>query len=159
MAVIESTGTDHIACIEERRFCGRAPKDYCCGRDVQRSLRKSSQRIRRKPRRIWHWGDPRKGVFWKGSIGHQSWVVELITYNPDLLFVVQSLNHVWLFVTPRTAACQASLSFTISQVLLRLVSTETVMPSNHLILCHPVLLPSIFPSIRDFSNELALCIK
>ena len=75
-------------------------------------------------------------------------------------FVVQSLSCVWLFATPRTAAHQASLSFTISQSLLKLMSIESVMPSNHLVLCHPlVLLPSIFPSIRVFSNELALRIR
>ena len=62
--------------------------------------------------------------------------------------------------TPRTAACQASLSFTISWSLLKLLSIESVMPSNHLILCHPLLLPpSVFPSIRVFSNESALCIR
>ena len=72
----------------------------------------------------------------------------------------QSLNHVQLFVTPRTEACQASLSFTISQSLLKLMSIELVMPSNHFILCHLLLLlPSIFPSIRVFSNESALHIK
>ena len=68
--------------------------------------------------------------------------------------VVQSLSHVWLFVTPWTAAHQTSLSFTISRSLLKLMSIESVTPSNHLIL-----LPSIFPSIRVFSNESALCIK
>jgi len=63
-------------------------------------------------------------------------------------------------VTPWTAACQASLSFIISQSLLKLMSIESVMPSNHLILCCPLLLlPSIFPSIRVFSNELALLIR
>ena len=62
--------------------------------------------------------------------------------------------------TPWTAAHQGSLSFTNSQRLLRLMSTESVMPSNHLILCHPLLLlPSIFPSIRVFSNESVLCIR
>ena len=65
--------------------------------------------------------------------------------------VVQLLSRVRLFVTPRTAACQASLSITISQSLLKLMSIESVMPSNHLILCHPLLLlPSIFPVIRVF---------
>ena len=74
--------------------------------------------------------------------------------------VVQSLSHVWLFVTPWTAAFQVSLSFTISQSLLKLMSIESVMPSNHLILCYPlIILPSIFTSIRVFSNELALCIR
>ena len=74
--------------------------------------------------------------------------------------VVQLLSHVWLFVTPWTAAQQAFLSFTFSWSLLKLMSIESVMPSNHLVLCCPLLLlPSIFPSIRVFSNELALCIR
>ena len=73
---------------------------------------------------------------------------------------VQSLSHVWLFETPWTAACQASLSITNSQNLLKLMSIELVMPSNHLILCCPLLLlPSIFPSIRVFSSESVLCIR
>ena len=73
---------------------------------------------------------------------------------------VQSLSHVWLFMTPWTAARQASLSITNSQSLFRLMSIESVMPSNHLILCHPLLLlPSIFPSIWVFSNESALHIR
>ena len=73
---------------------------------------------------------------------------------------VQLLNHVQLFVTPWTAACQVSLSFTISRTLLKLMSIELVMPSSHLILCHPLLfLPSIFPSIRVFFSESALCIR
>ena len=72
------------------------------------------------------------------------------------MFIVQSLSHVQLFVTLWTAAHQAPLSFTISQRLLRLMSIESVMPSNHLFLCHPLLLlPSIFPNIRGFSNESA----
>ena len=62
-------------------------------------------------------------------------------------------------MTPWTVAYQASLSITISQSMLKLMSTELVMSSNHLILCHPLLLISIFPSIRVFSNELALCIR
>ena len=73
---------------------------------------------------------------------------------------VPSLNHDRLFVTPWTVACQASLSFTISWNLLKLMSTESVMPSNHLILsCHLLLLPSVFPSIRVFSNESVLRIR
>ena len=73
---------------------------------------------------------------------------------------VQSLSHVWLFATPWTAARQASLSITNSQSSLKLMSIKLVMPSNHLILCHPLLLlPSIFPSIRVFSNESVLCIR
>ena len=83
------------------------------------------------------------------------------TWNLFLyVIVVQLLSHVWLLVTPWTAACQTSLSFTISQSLLKLMSIDSVMPSNHLVLCHPLLLmPSIFPSIRVFSNESALLIR
>ena len=73
--------------------------------------------------------------------------------NPEL--VVQSLSRVWLFVTPWTAACQASPFFTVSQSLPKLMSIESLTLSNHLILCRPLLLPSIFPSIRVFSNESA----
>ena len=73
---------------------------------------------------------------------------------------VQSLSRVWLFVTPRTAACQASLSITNSWSLPKPMSIELVIPSNHLILCHPLLLlPSILPSIRVFSNESVLGIR
>ena len=69
----------------------------------------------------------------------------------ELLFVVQFLSHVWLFATPWTSACQASLSFTVSQSLFKCMSIESVMLSNYLILCHPLhLLPSIFPSIGSF---------
>ena len=73
---------------------------------------------------------------------------------------VQSLSHVRLFVTPQTAACQASPSITNSQSLLKFMSIELVMPSNHLILCHFLLYPpSIFPSISVFSNKSILCIR
>ena len=75
------------------------------------------------------------------------------------MVVIQSFSQVWLFATPWTAAHQASLSFTISQNLLKLMSIGSEMPSNHLILCHPLLLLSIFPSIRVFSNESVLCIR
>ena len=75
-------------------------------------------------------------------------------------FVVQWVSHVWLFVTSWTAAQQASLSSNLSQSFLKCMFIELVMPSNHLIHCHPLLpLPSIFPSIRVFSNESALCIR
>ena len=78
----------------------------------------------------------------------------------SVVVVVQSLSHIQLFVTPWTAALQASLYFTISWSLLKLMSSELVTASNHLILCCPLLLlPSIFPSIRVFSNELTLHIK
>ena len=78
----------------------------------------------------------------------------------SLISSVQSLNCVWLFVTPWTTARQASLSITNSWSPPKPMSIESVMPSNHLILCHPLLLlPSIFPSIRVFSNESALRIR
>ena len=77
-----------------------------------------------------------------------------------VIVVIQLLSRVQLFVTPWTAARQASLSFTISQSWLKLMAIESVMPSKHLILCHPLLLlPSIFSSIRVFSNESAVCIR
>ena len=74
--------------------------------------------------------------------------------------IVQFPNHFWPFETPCTIAWQGSLSFTISWRLLKLMFTELVLPSNHLIFCHPLLhLPSIFPSIRVFSSESVLCIR
>ena len=113
---------------------------------------------------------------WRLSIS-VSWVQRLICLsldiNPDFPFhlgyglpgfwydvvVVQS-NNVQLFTSPWTVAHQASLSFTISWSLLKLMSIKSVMPSSHLILCHPLLLlPLIFPNIRVFSNELALCFQ
>ena len=85
-------------------------------------------------------------------------LLRLLHYLP--VTVVQSLSRVLLFATPWTAECQASLSLTISRSLLKLMSIELVMPSNHLILCRPLLfLPSIFPSVRVFSNELALRVR
>ena len=72
---------------------------------------------------------------------------------------IQSFSHIWLFETHWTAACQASLSITNFQSLLKFMSINLVMPSNYLIPYHPLLLPSIFPSIRDFSNESLLCIR
>ena len=76
------------------------------------------------------------------------------------LIVAQSVSRVRLLLTPWTAVLQASLSFTISQSLPKLMSIESSMPSNHLILCRPLLLlPSVFPSIRVFSNDLALHIR
>ena len=83
------------------------------------------------------------------------WLTDELIF-PDFA-VVQSLNHVWLFTTPGTAARPASLSFTISRSLLKLMSIESVMPSSHLILCHLLpLLPSIFPIISVFSSESVL---
>ena len=84
-------------------------------------------------------------------------VAEHQVCEPSSKYSVQSLSHVQLFVTPRTTVCQASLSITNSWSLLKLISIALVMPSNHLILCHPLLLlPSIFPSIRVLSNDSVL---
>ena len=84
----------------------------------------------------------------------------ILEEKSDKCVVVQLLSHVRIFATPWTAALQASLSFTISWSLLKFMSIESVMPSNHLILCHPLLLlPLIFPSIRVFSNESVLHIR
>ena len=91
-----------------------------------------------------------------------SWVVQILIHLFMYYYFssVQSLSSVQHFVTPWTAARQASLSITSSHSSPKLMSIESVMPSNHLILCHPIfLLPSIFPSIRVFSDESALCIR
>ena len=81
-------------------------------------------------------------------------------WDKEIFSSVQSLNHVWLFVTPWIAARQASLSITTSRSLPKPMSIESVMPANHLILWRPLhLLPSIFPSIRVFPNESALRIR
>ena len=99
------------------------------------------------------------------SFGCYSTVIHLYRYKFSFIFFplissVQSLSRVRLFATPWTTACQASLSVTNSQSLPKLISVESVMPSNHFMLCHPLLLlPSIFPRIRVFSNESALCIR
>ena len=85
----------------------------------------------------------------------------ILLQDPQCMFSsVQSLSHVQLFATPRNASCQASLSITNSGSLLKLMSIESVMPSNHLIFCRTLLLlPSIFPSSRVFSSESALHIR
>ena len=98
-------------------------------------------------------------IFCVSCIGRQI-LYHCATWEASYLVVVQLLNHVWLFATPWTTAHQASLSFTISLSLLKLMSIESVTPSNHLILCHPLLpLPSIFPSMRVSFNESSICIR
>ena len=93
------------------------------------------------------------------------WTLKNMCTNESLtilsvVVVVQLLSRVLHFATPWTAAGQSALSFTISQSLLKLMSIESVIPSNHLVLCHPLLLlPSVFPSVRVFSNKLALHIR
>ena len=97
----------------------------------------------------------RKLLLMKMSV-HTKWSLEVTHYSQNDIAV----HGVLLFGTLWTAACQASLFITNPWSLLKLMSTESVMPSNHLILCHPLLFPpSIFPSIRVFSNESVLCIK
>ena len=100
---------------------------------------------------------------WVFLFNHK-WMVNCIKWYfcicCDEFSSVLSLSHVLLFATPWTAACHASLSITYSPSLLKLMSIESVMPSNHLILCHPLLLPSsIFSQIRVFSNESVLPIR
>ena len=85
-------------------------------------------------------------------------IMEITWNNGDIIIVTQSLSCVWVFATHWTATRQDSLSFSISQSLLKLMSIELMMQCNHLILCHPLLI-SIFPSIKVFSNELALHIR
>ena len=95
------------------------------------------------------------------GLPHCTRILHQLSYQGSPCFwfsSVHSLSCVRLFVTPWTAARQASLSITNSQSLLKLRSIESVMPSNHLILCRP-LLPSVFPSVRVFTNESALCIR
>ena len=88
------------------------------------------------------------------------WLVQEVRHKPIQFSSVQLLSCVWLFVTPWNAACQGSLSITNFLNLLKLMSIESVMPSNHIILCHPLLLlPSVYPSIRVFSNESVLRIR
>ena len=105
---------------------------------------------KRKTIKKWSWGPLRANLT----------VLPNIMFIPFQFSIVQSLSRVQYFATPWTAAHQASLSITNSQSLPKLVSTKSVMLSNHLILCHPLLLlPSVFPSIMVFSNESALRIR
>ena len=99
---------------------------------------------------------------WRNPWTKGAWWARLhrVTESDMTVSSVQLLSRVWLFTIPWTAACQASLSITNSRSLPKLMSIESGMPSNHLILCRPLLLlPSIFPSIRVFSNESVLCIR
>ena len=121
--------------------------------DCQQSLWFSACRHSMSPLPPSLWCSPWVSVFSHGHLLMRTWVI-LYKVHTLLQYVVQSLSCVWLFVTPRTAALQASLSITISQSLFKFMSLESVMLSNHLILCHSLLLlPSIFPSIRVFSSE------
>ena len=121
-----------------------------------------------EPGRLPSMGFQRLGHNWKTSLSPNSVSNFISCYMwPSVIFFlkfpsvssVRSLSRVWLFATPWIAAHQAFLSITNSRSSLRLTSIESVMPSSHLILCCPLLLPSIFPSIRIFSNELVLRIR
>ena len=102
----------------------------------------------------------KKGTGVLGKVRKAGALIQQFSPSGVLFSSVQALSHVRLFVTPGTAAHQASLSINNSQTLLKLMSIELVMPSNHLILCYPLLLmPSIFPSTRVFSNESVLRIR
>ena len=101
--------------------------------------------------------NPQNWDLW--SIQDDGRILSLPSLSHYCCFFLQPLSHTWLFVTLCTTASQASLSITISQSLLKLMSTESRMSSNNLVLCHHlILLFSVFPSIRLFSNELVLCI-
>ena len=111
------------------------------------------------------WAETGQGVVafaWKlfKILSFPSWMVSITYFIHYCIVIVQWLSHVWFFATPWTAAHQASLSLTVSQSLLKLMPIESVMPSNHLILCCPLLLlTSVFASIRVFSNESVLHIR
>ena len=101
------------------------------------------------------WLDAMTLIFWK--VGFKPvFSILLFHLHQEAFSSIQSPSHVKLVLTPWTAACQASLSVTNFQRLLKLMSIQRVMLSNHLILCHPLLLPSIFPRIKVFSNESVL---
>ena len=122
-----------------------------CNRSFPQSLQRESGPAHNSPLGSWP-PEPKGSTFLWFPV--TQFVV--LCYRRSVV-VVQLLSHVRLSETPQTAAHQASQSFTISRSLLKLMSIESMMPSNHLILCHPLLLlPSIFPSIRVFSNELVL---
>ena len=118
----------------------------------------------RQPTRLLHpWDFPGEGIAVGATLySLLSWLTQWTQpwYSSNQFSSVQSLSCVWLFATPWTAACQASLSITNSWSLLKFMSIELVMPSSYLILCRPLLLtPSMFPSIRAFSNESVLRIR
>ena len=101
-------------------------------------------------------------LFFVSLLFSPSWIISRHTFSVLMTlnsFIVQLLSCVRLFATPWTAACQASLSFTVSRSLLKLMSVELVISCNHLILCRHFLLPSILPSIRVFSSESALYVR
>ena len=106
---------------------------------------------------LWTWGPEVKDREVGKAFQMTAW--RTIPRPSGVVIVVQSLSHIWFFATPWTATCQTSLSFTIFWSLFKLVSMDSVVPSNHLFLCHLFLLHSIFPSIGVFSSELVVSIR
>ena len=143
-----------VLCQEERVNEGSTTDHRICssGSSVSRPVVSDSLRPRglEPTRLLCPWDSPGKNTEWRAISPSR---------GQNLPPSVQLLSHVRLFATPWIAACQDSLSITNSQSLLKLISIESMIPSNYLILCHPLLPPSIFPSIRVFSNESALCIR
>ena len=129
---------------------------------IKDSLQISRQRLKVKEwQKIFH-SNANKQTNWSSNtcIRQNELKTEAIARDKEGHSAVQSLSFVSLFATPQTAVCQLSWFFTVSWSLLKLMCIELAMPPKHLILCHPlILLPSIFPGIRVFSNELALRIR
>ena len=120
----------------------------------------NSMKFSRMCKCVFRWGQEggkwKMKIRWEAKTNAKDLVKELLNISVSSF---QLFSHVWLFVTPQTAARQASLSITNSWSLFKLMSIQSVMSSNSLILCHPLLLPSIFLGIRVFSNESILCIR
>jgi len=118
----------------------------------------SHSNLARKTNKSPNWKRRRKtvtGCRWHGTLHRKI----LRCFKKYFVIVFKSLSRAWLFVTQWTAECQASLSFSISWSLFKLMPIKSKLPSSHLILCCPLLLPSILPNIRVFSYESALCIR
>ena len=153
LSLLLSTFTEHT---QHTRYCA---KSFLCIISLILDPIKAYPHFTGKEIRIRESNLPKCNSFLNVELFHCFVFIPLVS-GVGVGISVQSLSHVQLFVTPWTAACQTSLSITNSQSLLKLMSIESVMPSKHLILCHPLLLlPSIFPSIRVFFNESALLIK
>ena len=135
---------ESVFCWARWIFCSPTRIGGCCGLN--------GEAVRSIPG-----GVSRVALWWSNIRSTVRWQKNRQLYHKEAL--VQSLSCVWIFVTPWTSALQASLSFTISQSLLRFISFESMMPSNYLILCCSLLLSSVLPIIRVFSNNSDLCIR
>ena len=136
---------ESVFCWARWIFCSPTRIGGCCG-------------LNREAVRSTPGGVSRVALWWSNIRSTVRWQKNRQLYHKEA-FVVQSLSCVWIFVTPWTSALQASRSFTISQSLLRFMSFESMMPSNYLILCCSLLLSSVLPIIRVFSNKSDLCIR